>query len=76
MDPDPEKFRPLLAGLLDGELSAEEAAEVNDAMIKSAELRERNTIASASPTKSCGTSPPSNPETKSPDDYGEAPTTA
>lgn len=35
-----EKYRPLLTGLLDGELTAEEATEVNDAMIKSAELRE------------------------------------
>ena len=40
MKPEFEKYRPLLTGLLDGELEAEEAAEVNDALIRSAELRE------------------------------------
>ena len=39
-EPEFEKYRPLLTGLLDGELTAEEAADVNDAMIKSSALRE------------------------------------
>lgn len=33
-------YRPLLAGLLDGELSTEEATELNDALTRSARLRE------------------------------------
>ena len=33
-------YRPLLMGLMDGELTPEEAADVNDALIRSSELRE------------------------------------
>ena len=40
MEPDLEKLRPLLSGLLDGELPPQEAAEVNDALTRSAALRE------------------------------------
>ena len=35
-----ETYRPLLAGLLDGELSAEETVKVNDALTRSEKLRE------------------------------------
>lgn len=37
---DLEKYRPLLMGLMDGELSPEEAADVNDALIRHADLRD------------------------------------
>lgn len=39
MEPDIEKLRPLLSGLLDGELDPHEAAEVNNALTRSASLR-------------------------------------
>lgn len=34
------KYRPLLMGLLDGELTPEEAADVNEALIRSRQLRD------------------------------------
>ncbi len=40
MHPDIEKTRPLLMGLIDGELIPEEAAEVNQALIRSQALRD------------------------------------
>lgn len=39
MDPDIERIRPLLSGLLDGELEPHEVAEVNSALMRSASLR-------------------------------------
>lgn len=36
---DLEKYRPLLMGLMDGELSSEEAVDVNEALNRSADLR-------------------------------------
>ena len=35
-------YRPLLMGLMDGELTHEEAANVNGALVRSSELREEN----------------------------------
>ncbi len=40
MNLDLEEYRPLLMGLMDGELTPEEAARVNDALIRSNALRE------------------------------------
>ena len=40
MDIDLDKYRPLLMGLMDGELSPEEAADVNEALTRSSLLRE------------------------------------
>ena len=40
MNVDIEHYRPLLMGLMDGELTPEEAAEVNQALNRSATLRE------------------------------------
>ena len=40
MSIDLNHYRPLLMGLMDGELTPEEAADVNKALIRSAELRE------------------------------------
>lgn len=39
-DPQFEKYRPLLMGLMDGELRPDEAAEVNDALTRSSALRD------------------------------------
>lgn len=40
MPTDLNHYRPLLMGLMDGELTPEEAAEVNEALVRSSELRE------------------------------------
>ena len=40
MNEDLNEYRPLLMGLMDGELTPEEAAKVNDALIRSAVLRD------------------------------------
>jgi len=40
MEIDLEKYRPLLMGLIDGELTPVEAVEVNDALMRSADLRD------------------------------------
>ncbi|MEN9021273.1 MAG: hypothetical protein ABF370_12265, partial [Verrucomicrobiales bacterium] len=40
MQPDLEKLRPLLMGLIDGELTPEEAAEVQRALIRSQALQD------------------------------------
>ena len=40
MNIDLDKYRPLLMGLMDGELSPEEAADVNEALTRSTVLRE------------------------------------
>ena len=40
MEIDLERYRPLMMGLMDGELTPEEAAEVNQALNRSAVLRE------------------------------------
>lgn len=40
MHPDLDNLRPLLMGLIDGELTPEEAAQVNEALIRSQPLRE------------------------------------
>ena len=39
MDNDFEKYKTMLSGMLDGELSPEEASELNNALIKSEKLR-------------------------------------
>ena len=50
-DKDIEKYRPLLMGLMDGELSPEEAAEVNEALTRSAALRDEYEMILASAGK-------------------------
>ena len=39
MNEELERYRPLLMGLLDGELSPQEVREVNEALMRNADLR-------------------------------------